>query len=132
MEKSSQIAWKVVPLRQFFPLKVVPLIEVLLYGPCISFYTAGFKDPDSYLQTRVSGLTAVDPKMTVPWQRVLPLGAQPAPARELAAGDLWDLSPLSAVLRYPPPSPHPFKPVTTACRLNHAAAYLRYEMAYLA
>jgi hypothetical protein len=32
MEKSSQIAWKIVPLGHFFPLKVVPLIEVLLYG----------------------------------------------------------------------------------------------------
>jgi hypothetical protein len=32
MEKSSQIAWKIVPLVHFFPLKVVPLIEVLLYG----------------------------------------------------------------------------------------------------
>jgi hypothetical protein len=32
MEKSSQIAWKIVPLRHFFPLKVVPLIEVLLYN----------------------------------------------------------------------------------------------------
>jgi hypothetical protein len=31
MEKSSQIAWKIVPLRHFFSLKVVPLIEVLLY-----------------------------------------------------------------------------------------------------
>jgi hypothetical protein len=31
MEKSSQIAWKIVPLRHFFPLKVVPLNEVLLY-----------------------------------------------------------------------------------------------------
>jgi hypothetical protein len=31
MEKSSQIAWKLVPLRHFYPLKVVPLIEVLLY-----------------------------------------------------------------------------------------------------
>jgi hypothetical protein len=31
MEKSSQIAWKIVPLRQIFPLKVVPLIEGLLY-----------------------------------------------------------------------------------------------------
>jgi hypothetical protein len=31
MEKSSQIAWKIVPLRQFFLLKVVPLIDVLLY-----------------------------------------------------------------------------------------------------
>jgi hypothetical protein len=31
MEKSSQIAWKFVLLRHFFPLKVVPLIEVLLY-----------------------------------------------------------------------------------------------------
>jgi hypothetical protein len=31
MEKSSQRAWKIVPLRHFFPLKVVPLIEVLLY-----------------------------------------------------------------------------------------------------
>jgi hypothetical protein len=32
MEKSSQIAWNIVPLRHFFPLKVVPLIEVLLYA----------------------------------------------------------------------------------------------------
>jgi hypothetical protein len=31
MEKSSQIAWKLVSLRLFFPLKVVPLIEVLLF-----------------------------------------------------------------------------------------------------
>jgi hypothetical protein len=31
MEKSSQIAWKIVPLRHYFPLKVVPLIEILLY-----------------------------------------------------------------------------------------------------
>jgi hypothetical protein len=31
MEKSSQIAWKIFPLRNYFPLKVVPLIEVLLY-----------------------------------------------------------------------------------------------------
>jgi hypothetical protein len=31
MEKSSQIAWKLVPLRHFFPLKVVSLIEELLY-----------------------------------------------------------------------------------------------------
>jgi hypothetical protein len=30
MEKSSQIAWKLVPLKHFFPLKVVPFIEVLL------------------------------------------------------------------------------------------------------
>jgi hypothetical protein len=31
MEKSSQIAWKIVPLRHFLPLKVGSLIEVLLY-----------------------------------------------------------------------------------------------------
>jgi hypothetical protein len=31
MEMSSQIAWKIVPLRHYFPLMVVPLIEVLLY-----------------------------------------------------------------------------------------------------
>jgi hypothetical protein len=31
MDKSGQKAWKIVPLRHFFPLKVVPLIEVLLY-----------------------------------------------------------------------------------------------------
>jgi hypothetical protein len=31
MENSSQIAWKIVPLRHLFPLKVVPLIEVHLY-----------------------------------------------------------------------------------------------------
>jgi hypothetical protein len=35
MEKSSQIAWRIVPLRHFFPLKVVPLIEVLLYAVLI-------------------------------------------------------------------------------------------------
>jgi hypothetical protein len=34
MEKSSRIAWKIVLLRHFFPLEVVPLFEVLLY--CIS------------------------------------------------------------------------------------------------
>ena len=28
-----QIAWEKVPLRRFFPLSVVPLIEVLLYSP---------------------------------------------------------------------------------------------------
>jgi hypothetical protein len=32
MEKSSQIAWIIVPLRHFSPLKVVPLIEVFLYS----------------------------------------------------------------------------------------------------
>jgi hypothetical protein len=40
MEKSIQIAWKIVPLRHFFPLKVVPLIEVLLewlYGLALIF-----------------------------------------------------------------------------------------------
>jgi hypothetical protein len=31
MEKSSQIAWKIVPFRHLFPLKFVPLIEVLMY-----------------------------------------------------------------------------------------------------
>jgi hypothetical protein len=30
--EGCQIAWKIVPLRHFFPLKVVPLIEVLLYS----------------------------------------------------------------------------------------------------
>jgi hypothetical protein len=37
MEKSSQIAWKIVPLRHFFPLKVVPPIEVLLYTASANF-----------------------------------------------------------------------------------------------
>jgi hypothetical protein len=45
MEKSSQIAWKIVPLIHFFPLKVVPLIEVPLYftSPIVStvVYQAG-------------------------------------------------------------------------------------------
>jgi hypothetical protein len=36
VEKSSQVAWKIVPLRHFFPLKVVPLIEVLLYRQTIN------------------------------------------------------------------------------------------------
>jgi hypothetical protein len=39
MEKSSQIAWKIVPLSHFFPLKVVPLIEVLLYDTIYVLYT---------------------------------------------------------------------------------------------
>jgi hypothetical protein len=30
MEKSSQIAWRIVPLRHIFPLEFVPVIEVLL------------------------------------------------------------------------------------------------------
>jgi hypothetical protein len=30
MEQLSQIAWKIVPLRHFFPLMIVPLIEDLL------------------------------------------------------------------------------------------------------
>jgi hypothetical protein len=37
MGKSSQIAWKILPLRRSFPLKVVPLIEVLLYPFFIDF-----------------------------------------------------------------------------------------------
>jgi hypothetical protein len=41
MEKSSQIAWKIVPLRHFFPLKIVPLIEVLLY----CFLISSWEDP---------------------------------------------------------------------------------------
>jgi hypothetical protein len=40
MGKSSQLAWKFVPLRHFFPLKVVPLIEVLLYIVCSEFERA--------------------------------------------------------------------------------------------
>jgi hypothetical protein len=36
MEKSSQIAWKLVPLRSFFPLNVVPLIEVKTHVQPIS------------------------------------------------------------------------------------------------
>jgi hypothetical protein len=37
MEKSSQIAWKLLPLRHIFPLKVVPRIEVLLYSTFAGF-----------------------------------------------------------------------------------------------
>jgi hypothetical protein len=44
MEKSSQIAWKIVPLSHFYPLKVVPLIEVLLYlYYLISHFTEFFR-----------------------------------------------------------------------------------------
>jgi hypothetical protein len=42
MEKSSQIAWKLVPLRHFLPLKVVPLIEVLLVNYAQDFAPASF------------------------------------------------------------------------------------------
>jgi hypothetical protein len=38
MDKSSHIAWKIVPLRYFFPLKVVPLIEVLLQIDIVTLY----------------------------------------------------------------------------------------------
>jgi hypothetical protein len=47
MEKSSQIAWKIVPLRHFFPLKVVPLIEVLLYFQLGGARPKGFRGPTS-------------------------------------------------------------------------------------
>jgi hypothetical protein len=48
MEKSSQVAWKIVPIRHFFPLKVVTLIDVLLYWRKLatatsqSVYSRGF------------------------------------------------------------------------------------------
>jgi hypothetical protein len=42
MEKSSQITWKIVPLRHFFPLKVVPLIEVLLYSELLLSGTSNY------------------------------------------------------------------------------------------
>jgi hypothetical protein len=50
MEKSSQIAWKIVPLRHFFPLKVVPLIEVLLYTE----KSVGWYEQDMYDRQRLS------------------------------------------------------------------------------
>jgi hypothetical protein len=34
MEKPSQIAWEIVPLIHLFPLKIVPLIEVLMFCLC--------------------------------------------------------------------------------------------------
>jgi hypothetical protein len=45
MEKSSQIAWKIVPLKHFFPLKVVPLIEVLLYINNMVFCVKDWPNP---------------------------------------------------------------------------------------
>jgi hypothetical protein len=47
MEKSSQIAWKLVPLTHFFPLKVALLIEVLLYPKPLVAY--GLKPGDNQL-----------------------------------------------------------------------------------
>jgi hypothetical protein len=44
MGKSSQVAWKLVPLRHFFPLKIVLLIEVLLYN----FVLLEELSPDDY------------------------------------------------------------------------------------
>jgi hypothetical protein len=55
MKKSSQIARKIVPLRHFFPLKVVPLIEVLLY---ISY-------PDVAVQVRFEQLIACIPSQGI-------------------------------------------------------------------
>jgi hypothetical protein len=40
MEMSSQIAWKIVPFRHFFPLKVVPLIGIFLYIWIVAFIAA--------------------------------------------------------------------------------------------
>jgi hypothetical protein len=58
--KSSQIAWKPVPLRHFFPLKVVPLIEVLLY-----------LDPPEqvggWTRVRLSGRTIIESAMSGLW-----------------------------------------------------------------
>jgi hypothetical protein len=47
MEKSSQIAWKIVPHRPFFPLKLVPLIEVLLYNRFSLFQLGGTSEGES-------------------------------------------------------------------------------------
>jgi hypothetical protein len=41
MEKSSQIAWKLVSLRHYFPVKVVPLIEVLLHSNTVEGLCGG-------------------------------------------------------------------------------------------
>jgi hypothetical protein len=59
MEKSSQIAWKIVPLRHFFPLKVVPLIEVLLY-------TLGAKRPDADTGPDIPGPDITGPDINGP------------------------------------------------------------------
>jgi hypothetical protein len=49
MEKSSQIAWKFVPLRHYFPRKVVPLIEVLLYLGPTGYIPQRVKTPAGYI-----------------------------------------------------------------------------------
>jgi hypothetical protein len=41
MEKSGQIAWKIVPLRHYFPPKVVPLIEITIITKH-NFFTAQY------------------------------------------------------------------------------------------
>jgi hypothetical protein len=67
MEKSSQIAWKIVPLRHFFPLKVVPLIEVLLYTE----KSVGWYEQDMYDRQRLSwGSASLAPLPGFPKQGV--------------------------------------------------------------
>jgi hypothetical protein len=63
MEKSSQIAWKFVPPIHFFPLKVVPLIEILLYLQinCPAAYDAAQKSNEGSMymfDTSATGMVA--------------------------------------------------------------------------
>jgi hypothetical protein len=61
MVKSSKVAWKIVPLRHFFPPKVVPLIEVLLYCDSWGAHPSSSTLPDSnYLGFHAFKGTPVD------------------------------------------------------------------------
>jgi hypothetical protein len=73
MEKSSQIAWKLVPVIQFFPLKVVPLIEVLLYiydepcwKPVTACYQGGIDSTYNYVVVVAVGLDNLFGQCTSP------------------------------------------------------------------
>jgi hypothetical protein len=74
MEKSSQIAWKFVPLRHFFPLKVVLLIEVLLYDDIFTFrrtsLAASQHDRSDQVGTEKSWFSSPIPEGGVPHEEV--------------------------------------------------------------
>jgi hypothetical protein len=78
MEKSSQTAWKIVPLRHFFPLKVAPLIEVLLYTQLQSNPVLQLRSHSVLLDQRnhiqvIRSISALNPQQV--WDRLEPIHA---------------------------------------------------------
>jgi hypothetical protein len=80
MEISSQIAWKIAPLRHFFPLKVVPLIEVLLYSTSLGFAWGTLSSAKKEFRVRIRILLEnSNPRTSACQEDALPFGSSGKP-----------------------------------------------------